>query len=145
MATIGRIARSSTIWKSVAMNSRVEKQLVEAHRVRVSLRPIFAILIAFAMLFSPFAMRTGSAMAAMSSDHHSQMMAKAHCGEQPSSGTADKTHTKSCCVAMCSAIAVAPASPAEPLAFARAMERPAREQSPHGYLANLATPPPRAL
>ncbi len=126
------------------MNRRVEKQSFEAHWARVSLRPIFAILIAFAMFFSPFAMRSGSAMAATPSDHHGQMMAKGHCGEQSSSGKTDKTHTKSCCVAMCTAIAALPASPCEPLVFARAMARPESEQSPHSYLAKLATPPPRA-
>lgn len=126
------------------MSRRVEKQSFEAHVARVSLRSVFAILIAFAMFFSPFAMRSGSAMAAMPSDHHSQMKATGHCGGQSSSGTTDKTHTKSCCVAMCTAIAVAPASPCEPLVFARAMARPGSEQSPHSYLAKLATPPPRA-
>ena len=126
------------------MNRCVEKQSFEAHWVRVSLKPVFAILIAFAMLFSPFAMRSGSAMAAMPSNHHSQMVGKGHCGESPSTGKADKGHSKSCCVAMCTAIAVAPASPSQPLAFARVIARPAIETSPHNFLAKLATPPPRA-
>ena len=127
------------------MTSRVEKQLLEVYIARVSLRPLFAILIAFAMLFSPFAMRTGSAMAAMPSDHHSQVMDKGHCGEQPSSGKADKAHTKSCCVAMCTTVAIAPALPSAPLAFARVIARPAIETSPHSHLARLATPPPRSV
>ena len=127
------------------MNSSVEKQYLAVHKARVSLRPLFAILIAFAMLFSPFAMRTGSAMAAMPSDHHSQVMDKGHCGEQPSSGKADKAHIKSCCVAMCTAVAVAPALPSAPLAFARVIARPAIETSPHSHLASLATPPPRSV
>ena len=126
------------------MKRRVEKQSLEAHWVRVSPRPVFAILIAFAMLFAPFVMQSGIAMGAMPSDHHSQMMAKGHCGEQSTSGKTDKTHSKSCCVAMCTAIAASPASPSEPLAFARVMARPATETWPHNYLAKLATPPPRA-
>lgn len=126
------------------MNRCVEKQSFEAHWVRVNSKSVFAILIAFAMLFAPFAMQSGSAMAAMPSDHTSQVMGKGHCSEQPSTDKSDKAHTKSCCVAMCAAVAVAPASPAKPLAFARAIDRPGREQSPHSYLAKLATPPPRA-
>lgn len=126
------------------MNRCVEKQSFEAHWVSVSLKPVFAILIAFAMLFAPFAIQSGRAMAAMPSDHQSQMMAKGHCGQQSSSGKSERTHTKSCCVAMGTAIAFAPAVPSVPLAFARAMERPAIEASPQSYLAKLATPPPRA-
>ena len=126
------------------MNRHVEKQLFKAHWVFVSLRFVFAILIASAMLFSPFAMRSGSAMAAMPSNHHSQMVSKEHCGEQSSSGKPDKNHSKSCCVSMATAIAAAPASPTAPLAFARAMARAATETAPRNYLAKLATPPPRA-
>ena len=126
------------------MNYRVEKQMFEVHWVRVSRKPVFAILIAFAMLFSPFAMRSARVMAAMPSDHHSQMMTKGHCGEQSSNGKSDKIHTKSCCVAMGTAIAVAPCLPSAPLAFVRAIAPPAVETSPHSYLAKLATPPPRA-
>ena len=125
------------------MNRCVEKQSFEAHWVRVSFRFVFSILIASAMLFSPFAMRSGSAMAAMPSNHHSQMVSKEHCGEPSSSGKSDKNHSKSCCVAMATAIAASPASPTAPLAFARAMARPAIETAPHNYLAKLATPPPR--
>ena len=127
------------------MKRRVEKQSFEAHWVRVSLKPVFAILIAFAMLFSPFAMRSGSAMAAMPSNHHSQMVGNGHCGESSSTGKTDKGHSKSCCVAMGTALAVAPALPDEPLAFARVIARPAIETAPHNYLARLATPPPRAV
>ena len=127
------------------MKRRVEKQSFEAHWVRVSLKPVFAILIAFAMLFSPFAMRSGSAMAAIPSNHHGQTVGNGHCGEPASNGKTDKNHTKSCCVAMGTAIATSPASPTAPLAFARAMARPGIETAPHNYLARLATPPPRAV
>jgi len=125
------------------MSEAVEKHSHAAHMARVSFRPLFAILIAFAMLFAPFAMQSGSAMAAMPSDYHGQMMEKGHCGGQSSEGMADKALGKSCCVAMCAAIAVAPVSPTEPLSFSRSVERPALAQFRHGYLAKLATPPPR--
>lgn len=112
-------------------------------RPSVSLRPLFAILIAFAMLFAPLAMETGSAMAMAPADHQSQMMEKGHCGDQPAKGKDGKTMDKSCCVAMCTAVAVTAVSPVEPLAFARIVDRPSLEQFHHSYLAKLATPPPR--
>jgi hypothetical protein len=110
---------------------------------RVTLRPLFAILIAFAMLFAPLAMQSGAAMAAMPSDHHSQMMEKGHCGEQPAKGTDSKSTDMSCCVAMCTAIAMAPASVVEPFAYSRGIDRPAIDQLGRSFLAELPTPPPR--
>jgi hypothetical protein len=106
----------------------------------VTLRPIFAILVAFAMLFSPFAMH--SAMAA-TSGHHGQAMAADHCGEQSSYGKLDTSSGKPCCVAMCAAIAVAPPSPAENIAFAKPLHRPALVRASLSFLAKLPTPPPR--
>ena len=109
----------------------------------VSFRPFFAILIAFAMLLAPLAMQTGSAMAMAPADHQSQMMDKGHCGDQPASGKDSKMSGKSCCVAMCTAIAVVPGSPVEPLAYARSVDRPTIEQFGRSFLAKLPTPPPR--
>ena len=108
----------------------------------VSLRPLFAILIAFAMLFAPLAMRSGSAMAMAPADHHAQMMDKGHCGGQPA-GKDGKAAEKSCCVAMCTAISVTPTASLEPHAFHSQVDRPALSQSLHGFLAKLPTPPPR--
>ena len=109
----------------------------------VSLRPFFAILIAIAMLFAPLAMQTGSAMAMAPTDHQFQMMNKGHCSDQPASGKDSKMAGKSCCAAMCTAVAVSPVSPVEPLAFERVADRPSLVQFRHSYLAKLATPPPR--
>ena len=117
--------RSTHIWRSV------------------SLRPFFAILIAFAMLFAPLAMQTGSAMAMAPADHQSQMMDQGHCSDQPAEGTDGKTMAKSCCIAMCTAVAVAAPSLVEPLAFGRVLDRPSLDRFHHSYLAKLATPPPR--
>ncbi len=108
----------------------------------VSLRPIFAILIAVALLFAPFAMQSGSAMAAAPGDHHAQMKDKGHCGDQPVEGEGKMTG-KSCCIAMCTGIAVTVAAPVEALAFARIADLPALIVFHHSYLAKLATPPPR--
>ena len=109
----------------------------------VSLSKLFAILIAAAMLFAPFAMQSGSAMAAMPSDHHAQMMGKGHCGEQPTKSKDDKSAEKSCCVAMCTAIAVASAASLESHAFHGPVDRPKLSAFHHGFLAKLPTPPPR--
>ncbi len=109
----------------------------------MSIRPLFAILLGLAMLFAPLAMQTGSAMAMAPSDHHAQMMEKGHCGDQPPKGKDSKTSGKSCCVAMCSAVAVTPASKIEPHAFAQVIDQPALDEFHHSYLAKLPTPPPR--
>lgn len=109
----------------------------------VSLRPLFAMIIALAMLFAPFAMPGGSAMAAMPFDHHGQMIDQDHCGDQPATGTDSKSTGKSCCVAMCAAMAVSPVSPVEPFAYLRSADRPALDQFGRSFLAELPTPPPR--
>ena len=109
----------------------------------VSIRPLFAILIAFAMLFAPLAMQTGAAMAMAPADHHAQMMESGHCGEQPAKSQDGKMVDKSCCAAMCAAVAVAPAVTAEPDTYAPTVDRPALDQFQRSYLAELPTPPPR--
>ncbi|WP_309601298.1 hypothetical protein [Sphingomonas sp.] len=115
-----------------------------AHIFRhVSLRHLSAILIAFAMLFAPLAMETGSAMAMAPADHQSQMMVQGHCGDQPAQDQDGKKMGKSCCVAMCTAVALTAAAPVDQLAFAKIVDRPSLEPFHHSYLAQLATPPPR--
>jgi len=110
---------------------------------RMGLRPLFAIWIAFAMLFAPLVLQSGAAMAMAPADHHSQMMDKGHCGEQPAKGENNKSMDKSCCAAMCAAVAVVPAVSFEPHHFSQSIERPALDQFQHSYLAELPTPPPR--
>ena len=109
----------------------------------VSVSKLFAILIAVSMLFAPFAMQSGSAMAAMPSDHHAEMMSDGHCDGQPATDKDSKSGEMPCCAAMCAAVAVAAGSSAEPAAFERAAERPSLEQFRQGFLAKLPTPPPR--
>ena len=110
----------------------------------VSLRPLFVILIAFAMLFAPLALQSGAAMAmAPAADHHAQKMNSGHCGEQPAKDHHGKTVDKSCCAAMCTGIAVAPTPMSEPHVFASSTERPSLIQFDHSFLAELPTPPPR--
>jgi len=109
----------------------------------VNLRPFFAILIAVAMLFAPLAMQSGSAMAAMPADQHSQKMEKSHCGDQPSKGAEQKSTGKSCCVATCTAIAIAPLSSSAPMMFLRVVGQSGLYRAGLSFLAKLPTPPPR--
>jgi hypothetical protein len=114
-----------------------------AYGAPVALRPLFAMLIAFAMLFAPLALQSGAAMAMAPADHHSQMMKAGHCGEQPSKSHDGKSMDKSCCAAMCAAVAVTPSPSVEPHIFSHMIERPAVDQFQHSFLAELPTPPPR--
>ena len=109
----------------------------------VSISKLFAILIAAAMLFAPFAMQSGAAMASMPSDQHAQMMGKGHCEGQPGTDKTGKSAEMACCPAMCAAVAVVISSPGEPASFARSVERPSLAQFQPGFEAKLPTPPPR--
>jgi len=133
----------SRFWTSGGF-ARLKPSQIKAIWPRMSLRPLFAILIALAMLFAPLAVSSGSAMAmAPAADHHSQMMDSGHCGEQPTKNKDGKSNDKSCCVAMCTAIAVAPVVPIEPHALASSADQPSLVQFNHSFLAELPTPPPR--
>jgi len=129
---------SSNCWKEAG---EIEKNLLSRHGLGMMLRPIFAILIAAAMLFAPFGMR--SAMAAAPADHHGQATAKDHCDGQPAPDQDDKSADKPCCAAMCMAVAIEPSARVEPPDFGRTAERPSPAERPHSYLAKLPTPPPR--
>ena len=107
----------------------------------MSIRKLFALLVALAVLFAPGV--TGAAMAA-APNHDMQMMEAGHC-EAPPSGTShhDKMGSKSCCISMCMAVAIAPAAPALDHEIAHA---PASFVIPTlhvAYLGEIATPPPR--
>lgn len=107
----------------------------------MSIRSIFAMMIAFAMLFAPLAM-PAAAMAMASPDQHMMTMADDHCADQ-ADGKNGKDSAKSCCVAMCAAVAVAPAALAKAELFDRVADLPSLVRFTHGFLAELATPPPR--
>jgi len=124
-------------------HARLKTGPIKAISPPVSLRPLFAMFIAFAMLFAPLAMQSGGAMAMAPADHHSQMMESGHCGDQPAKGDHGKSAEKSCCVAMCAAVAVAPTASIEPHALVSSSERPSPAQFHHSFLAELPTPPPR--
>lgn len=108
----------------------------------VSIRRLFAILIALSVLSAPSVAAAAEHRMSMA-DHQMTMMEMGHC-QAPPSGHAD--HDKkgsSCCISMCMAVAVAPSAPT--------LERHVRAEQQNffvprehkGYLGEIATPPPR--
>ena len=107
----------------------------------VSVRTLFAMVVALAVLFAP-AIGRGDALAAVP-NHDMRMMQTGHC-HSPTSRKSHHQHDMNCCTAMSAGVAptldravdefldqVAP-SPVPPAAA----DRP--------FLAELATPPPRS-
>ena len=109
----------------------------------VHLSKLFAILIAAAMLFAPFAMQSGSAMAAMPSGHHGEMMSKDHCDGQPAADADAGAADSPCCAAMCTAVAI-PARQSEPeQVFVPLPAIPLAASQYRSVLGEIATQPPR--
>lgn len=107
-------------------------------------RLLFALLIGLAMLSAPLAIQGGGAMAmAPANDHHAQKSDGGHCDPAPAGDSSGKSADESNCVAMCTAIALAPAPFVEPSAIRAPVARPTPARFHHGYLAELPTPPPR--
>jgi hypothetical protein len=124
--------------------SVIVPQASRHYLVRMGLRPLFAMLIGLAMLFAPLGSRSGSAVAmAPPADHHARMMDSGHCGERPANRDHGKAPDKSCCVAMCAAVSVAPSASIEPPILPRSVQRPSLVRFNHSFLAELPTPPPR--
>lgn len=115
----------------------------------MSIRTLFAMLLAVAVLIAPALTRAGEAQAAVP-DHHAQIMPSGHCQPDQSGADAGKgqsTHHgkagKDCCLAACTAFAVQPASA---LVGGLDHKSPALFAIPlfhAGTPAELATPPPR--
>jgi len=109
----------------------------------MSLRPLFAILLAIGLMLAPLGIRSGAAMAMAATDHHAQMANGDHCDEQSSKSQHQKSGENACCVAMCMAVAPAPAAHLEPQALTASLDQPALDQFGRSFLAELPTPPPR--
>ncbi len=109
--------------------------------LQVSLRRAFAMLIALVVALAPFAMQ--SAMAAAPSAHHAQSMDMTHCAVQSDDGQPGNSIDRSCCPAMCSAMALAPVVAGDFAIGERTPDQPNTEQFGRSYVAKLATPPPR--
>lgn len=107
----------------------------------MSIRRLFAILVALAVLFAPSVTSTAMASAP---DHQMQMMQAGHC-EMPMSGKSghDKMDGKNCCISMCMAVAINPSAPPAEHALAHVQATFPTPKSYLGHLTEIATPPPR--
>jgi hypothetical protein len=117
---------------------------MSAYAHPVNIRRFLAIFIALAVLFAPSV--TYAAMPMAAAPHHDmQMMDMGHCQMPPSKNSDhNKFDGKSCCISMCMAVAVAPSAPADGVEPNHPVTYFAAPQSWHGYLGEIATPPPRA-
>lgn len=109
----------------------------------VSIQRLLAILVALSMLFAPAVARAGEP-AVGASQHNIEQMDAGHCRMPPShSSDHEKMAGKSCCISMCTAVAIQPSGPAseEPLQSASASFAIPSFQV--GSPGELATPPPR--
>jgi hypothetical protein len=116
---------------------------VTGHMAAMSLRPLFAILIAVGMFLAPLGIRSGAAMAGAPSDHQEQMAMSDHCDEPPAKTKHEKSGESACCVAMCMAVAPAPTAKLEPHFLTASADVPGPDQFSRSFLAELPTPPPR--
>ena len=109
----------------------------------VSIDKLLAILVALTFMLAPTVARAGEM--AMADGHHDMvMMDGGHCQKAPShSPTHDKAAGDSCCVSMCMAVAIAPGAPIESTRLAHVDAYFAAPATWHGYLGEIATPPPR--
>ena len=113
----------------------------------MSIRTLFALLVAIAVLFAPAVTRAGEALAAVP-DHHEQMMQSGHCKTAPSHSDGEKSsgHDKAgmnCCISMCMAVALTTPAPAAAMATHAELPTFALIHQYHGCIAEIATPPPR--
>lgn len=108
----------------------------------MTLRRLFALLFAVAMMAAPLGM-PAMAEAAVPASHHDMTGGESgHCDEQPRPDQPGKAADKSCCAAMCVAVVV-PVGAGELADFHPPRERPAPDRFRRGYLGEIATPPPR--
>jgi len=109
----------------------------------VTIRILFALFAALAVLIAPLSSHATAALA-VSPEHHAQMAANGHCETAPADpGAPDEAPAKSCCVATCAAVAVAPSASIgelEPRATSAVFPIATHHL---GYLGEIATPPPR--
>ena len=101
---------------------------------------LFAVLVAFSLMFGPLAM--DRAMAAVPAASHDQMSADGHC-PPAADDIADKAMSKPCCAAMCATAAVVPQSQSIEPMFDRLAASTAPASFHRGVLSEISTPPPR--
>lgn len=115
---------------------------MRTYSLTVSIRRLFAMLMAIAVLVGPV-LTHASASAAAVTDHHVQMMEAGHCEASPADSSEDESApAKSCCVSMCMGVALTPPAAADPASVpAPAVFAPPSAHLNH--LAEIATPPPK--
>ncbi len=106
---------------------------------------IMTLAVGLALALGPLAMPV-MAKAEAPAAHHGMTMAEGHCDEQkpPQKTEHHGKADKSCCAASCMAVANLPAPVVAPIAPNGSLERPAPDRFRRGYLAEIATPPPRS-
>ena len=110
----------------------------------MSIKKLFAILVAVAVLFAPAFTRAGAAFAA-APDHHAPMMEAGHCSMAPAEGSGDPAEpAETCCVSMCMPVAIAPSMAASHQVPQAALLAMIAETFGLGLLPEIATPPPRS-
>lgn len=105
-------------------------------------RPILSFILALAVLFASGFTGAAAASATAMPGHDVQMMEMGHCSSSPAKDDG-KVPVKSCCVAMCMAVAVEPATPARLNQVHYQAAYFAVPATWHGFLGEIATPPPR--
>lgn len=108
----------------------------------VSIRKLFAVFIALAVLFAPAVSRASAAFAGMP-DHELMMEQIGHCQMPAGSADHEKGAGKTCCISMCMAVTINGSVSSDhdvvehvsPISSIRTLHL--------GYLGEIATPPPR--
>lgn len=109
----------------------------------VNISRLFAIFVALAVLIAPAVSRASAVLSGVP-DHQLMMEQTGHC-QMPGGAGHDKGAGKSCCIAMCTAVAVHCPSPSGE-EFAEPVPPVFTITTLHiPYLAEIATPPPRRL
>ena len=117
---------------------------MSAYPQQMSIRKLFAILVAIAVLFAPAFTGASTAIAAVP-DHHAQMMENGHC--DPAIGMdqdQDQPADMACCGDICMAVAVTPSSPQMVKPLVGSVPAVGLHDFQTGIPAEIATPPPRA-
>ena len=114
---------------------------MRAYLTSMGTRSPLSFVIMMALLFASSITGTAAASAA-TMNHDMQMMEMGHCSSPPAKQDG-KTPAKSCCIAMCMAVAVEPTAPAQLSDIHHQATYFAVPTSWHGYLGEIATPPPR--
>ena len=115
---------------------------MRAYIPAVSCRALLSFLAAIAMLFTPaFAPAVAASVGPV--NHHEQMMMTGHCESMPD-GSMDGEDSKSCCIALCLAVAVVPSGTSEPQDVPRSAKTYLFDSFAAGVPPEIATPPPRS-